>query len=253
MLTDLQKSRIGEIGKNKYGTTAMIIDIVDAVNYKIEFQDEYHYVRNVRYDDFVKGAFINPYDPVVQGVGYRGVGQYSSTTHKSIHKRWCDMLKRAYNPADKDSAYINTTVCKEWHNFQNFAQWYEDNFYTIDGCVMQLDKDILCKGNREYCPDKCVFVPQFINAMFTKCNKARGNLPIGVTMHKGKYYVQCQTYLDHIQKQNYIGLFNSEKEAFIAYKKFKEDYLSKVAEEYKNKIPTQLYEALKTYNVDYDD
>ena len=53
---------------------------------------------------------------------------------------------------------------------------------------MCLDKDILYKGNKEYAPDKCIFVPERINKLFLKNDADRGDLPIGVTYHKNKKY-----------------------------------------------------------------
>lgn len=39
---------------------------------------------------------------------------------------------------------------------------------------MALDKDILNKGNKVYCPENCIFVPRRINNLFTKSNRVRG-------------------------------------------------------------------------------
>ena len=44
--------------------------------------------------------------------------------------------------------YLDVTVCEEWHNFQNFAKWFYENYYEISGEKMRLDKDILIKGNK---------------------------------------------------------------------------------------------------------
>ena len=45
---------------------------------------------------------------------------------------------------------------------------------------MQLDKDILIKGNKEYNPNTCCFVDIRLNSLFTKDNAMRGKYPIGV-------------------------------------------------------------------------
>ena len=64
---------------------------------------------------------------------------------------------RAENPT-----YVGCTVCREWHNFQNFAKWYDDN-YPSDGHEYHLDKDILIDGNKEYSPVACMFVTRAEN------------------------------------------------------------------------------------------
>ena len=43
------------------------------------------------------------------------------------------------------------------------------------------------------------------------------------------------------------------EEAFRAYKQFKEDYIKQVADEYKDKIPQKLYDAMYNYKVDITD
>ena len=107
-------------------------------------------------------------------------------------------------------------VCKEWYNYANFEKWYNENYYEIEDKKIQLDKDILKKGNKEYSPETCMFVQQRINSLFTKCNNARGELPIGVTYNK-----KMKKYETHLQKlniHNSLGYYNTPEEAFQAYK-----------------------------------
>ena len=72
----------------------------------------------------------------------------------------------------------------EWLNFQNFAEWYEKNYYEIPGEIMCLDKDILIKRNKTYSPETCVFVSNRINNLFVKNDYNRGEYPIGVNLYK---------------------------------------------------------------------
>ena len=41
----------------------------------IEFQDEYHYVKNTTYTNFKGGNVTNPYDKDLFGIGYLRVGK----------------------------------------------------------------------------------------------------------------------------------------------------------------------------------
>lgn len=50
-----------------------------------------------------------------------------------------------------------------------------------------------------------------------------------------------------------VGVYGTPEQAFQAYKKFKESYIKQVADEYKDKIPEKLYEALYKYEVEIDD
>jgi hypothetical protein len=128
--------------------------------------------------------------------------------------------------------------------------WFDENYYEIEGHKMHLDKDILVKRNKIYSPDKCVFVPAFINATFTKNNVGRGDLPIGVVKRGKKYFASCS---NNNQKRRYLGMFDNPEEAFYAYKDAKETHIKNTAEQYKHKIPNKLYEALMRYEVDIDD
>ena len=198
----------------------------------------------------------NPYEPKTCGVGYMGVGKYRSRdkNHKKTkaYTTWHNMLVRCYS--DKyhieKSSYINCEVCEEWKNFQNFDEWFENNYYEIEGEKMHLDKDILMKGNKIYSPDNCIFVPQKINDLFTKCDKSRGTLPIGTreTRHH-TFESRCNV----MKKSIHLGNYKTPEEAFKAYKQFKENYIKEVAEEYKGKIPTKLYKALYNYQVEIND
>lgn len=51
---------------------------------------------------------------------------------------------------------------------------------TENGEHLQLDKDILYPGNKEYSPNTCAFVPQFLNKSLNICEQLSGDLPKGV-------------------------------------------------------------------------
>lgn len=80
------------------------------------------------------------------------------------------MLERCYSARyqERKPTYKGCSVCDEWLNYQNFAKWYDDNYYEIKGEIMCLDKDILVKGNKIYSPENCVFVPNYINVLFAR-------------------------------------------------------------------------------------
>ena len=171
------------------------------------------------------------------------------------YNTWCNMLKRCYSEEyhKKKPTYRDCKVCDEWLNFQNFAKWYEENYYGIANEEMHLDKDILCKGNKIYSTETCIFVPQRINVLFTKSNKMRGEYPIGINYYK-KYnclVTRCNT----LEKRIHLGYFSLDEpfKAFTTYKNFKENYIKKVADEYKELIPQKLYEALYKYEVEIND
>ena len=206
---------------------------------------------------FCKGEIKNPYDRATCGVGFLGEGKYKTKEngkHTPHYIIWNHVLQRCYNENvhKKQPTYKGCNVAEEWFNYQNFASWYDQNYYQIEGQRMNLDKDILVKGNKFYSPETCVFVPQNINKLFIKSNKSRGELPLGVSFEKSsnKYIATCN---NHDGSRKKIGRYNSPEEAFIAYKECKENLIKKVAEIYKTKIPFNLYRAMITYKVEISD
>lgn len=168
--------------------------------------------------------------------------------------KWNNMFKRVYDPVELERFpnYKGTKICNEWINFQNFARWFNENKWSED-CTF-LDKDILVKGNKIYSPETCVLVDNRINCLFTKSDRARGELPIGVYYDKDskKYKAQCSVD----KKRKNLGRFGTVEEAFSTYKTFKESYIKQVADEYFEKYPNfpyKLLQAMYEYKVDIND
>lgn len=246
---------IGEERFNNFGSKMKIIDCRGHTDIDIYFEEYNYIVKHKRYERFKNGSIECPYEPRHCGIGYIGEGKYSHKTHKKIYNEWIHMLKRCYSEKVKNKypTYIGCSVDKEWHNFQNFAKWYEENYYEIKGQRMELDKDILYKGNKIYSSSNCIFVPQRINSLLINCKSTRGDLPIGVTYHNNKFYVRCSILDGNKRKRVSLGYYNTIEEAFQTYKNFKEKYIKEIAEEYKGLIPNRLYRALYEYKIEIND
>lgn len=242
---------LGESSINKYGTPMKIVEYINNRNIVVEFQDAHRYITHTNYQAFQKGEVKNVYDRTVHGIGYIGEGKYSHKTHPHRYNVWSHMLGRCYNDKiiSNNPAYNDCFVSEDWYCFQNFAEWYEYNYYEVPGEKMELDKDILFKGNRTYSAETCMFVPQYINTLIVKNDLDRGELPIGCNYNHGRIYATCTTRNEKVT----IGSFNDIDDAFNAYKEFKERYIKKIADEYFNYIPTSLYEALYNWVVDIND
>lgn len=229
-----------------------IIEYKNANNMIVKFDNGY--VTKATFRSFELGEVFNPLDLSVCKAGYVGIGSFKPS-HKGVHtpnyECWKDMMRRCYKDERKNITYRDCKVCDEWLNFQNFAKWYDENYYEIKGEKMCLDKDILIKGNKIYSPETCIFVPSKINVLFIKSNKVRGDLPIGVTRSstKGKYTATCTRY----GKACSLGTFNDIYSAFNSYKKEKEKYIKEVADKYKEIIPHKLYDTLYEYEVSFND
>jgi hypothetical protein len=248
--------RLGETKLNNYGSRMTIIEYTQCNDIMVQFEkgEPIH----TTWHHFKNGKVKSPYDRTVYGIGYLGEGVYNvSENKKSIprYKTWQSMLSRCYVNAyqEKHPSYVGCRVDERWYNYQLFSQWYDENYYEVEGENMQLDKDILIKGNKIYSPETCVFVPQTINSLFLKHQSVRGELPIGVINHRngnGKYRVACS---NPYTGQKYIGKYDTIEEAFYAYKVHKEQVIKLVANNHKDKIPVNLYNVMMGYEVEIND
>jgi hypothetical protein len=244
------KDRNGEEFVSKQGDKVKIVNYKNAHDLDLLYEDGHiQHCHNYRFRESV----VNKNRPSVFGVGCLGIGDYD--THHISYYTWQHMLERCYRNDGKYSiTYDDCYVCEEWLNFQNFARWYDANYYKINE-DLEVDKDIKCKGNKVYSPDFCLLVPQNINKLFVKQQNKRGSLPIGVTINNrdNKLEVRCRNPLDG--KKHFLGYFelNDIDNAFIAYKEYKEVVIKEVAKHYKDDIPVELYEAMMNYKVERSD
>ena len=253
--------RTGEINYNNFGSKMEIIEYRSARDIDIYFEEYNWTFKHNRYKDFKEGSVICPYERRFCGVGYLGEGEYTlrvDNKETKCYQDWIKMLIRGYQEewSNNHTTYKNCYVCNEWHNFQNFAKWYYEHYYEILGERVELDKDILIKGNKVYSPETCIFVPQRINKLFTKSNKVRGKYPIGVYYNKKENKFRAQLSIlnkEGIKKRKLLGRFDTPVEAFNKYKIEKEKYIKQVADEYKKLIPQKLYEAMYNYEVEIND
>ena len=254
--------RTGEINYNTFGSKMVIVGYRTNKDLDVYFPEYNWTAKNAKYNHFKKGQLSCPYEKRTFGIGYLGEGKYKVSENGKKTKcyiTWQSMLERCYDSKfhEKRPTYKNCEVYNKWLCFQNFAEWYYENYYEIKGERMCLDKDILNKRNEIYSPDNCMFVPERINTLFVKCNKVRGDYPIGVTYHKQarKFMAQCSVYDFEENKSELkkLGFYDTPTEAFRVYKEFKEQNIKNMAEYYKGSIPDELYNALYKYEVEIDD
>lgn len=216
----------------------------------IQFMDEYGYiVHNAAYTNFKNGQIKNPYDKTTYGVGYLGTGKYMAKADGKVvesYNVWHDMIRRCYSEKSKEKFQAYFHICmvsKLWHNYQNFAEWFNKNKYEVDGRI-HIDKDILYPGNKIYCPDTCLLVPQRINMLFLNKPNKRG-FPNGIyTTKSGKYSV--------VYCGEKLGTYKTLNDAYCVYADAKKMAIIRIAKEYREIIPEKLYNALLKYEVRID-
>lgn len=128
-----------------------------------------------------RGVVKDYLHPSVCGIGIVGVGVHPVSINRKATKAyqtWRDMIRRCYDPVEliRRPTYSDCTVCPDWHNFQKFAGWFNDNY--ING--YELDKDIKVLGNRVYSQDTCIFVSQVVNKVAAQAKVYAFVSPLGV-------------------------------------------------------------------------
>jgi len=175
------------------------------------------------------GSVRDWWAPIWFGVGYLGEGELNFLTDSGeisdAGSVWAGMLARCYdNKSDAYSSYgaKGINVCNEWHNFQNFAEWFYSQKREKG---WHLEKDLKNPENaKQYNPDNCEFVPPAVNNMFQKQNGVSENgLPRGVSA-KGDYFRGRVYTYDLEGSKKRVEVYGKDAwDAFYKIKKIKED------------------------------
>ena len=248
------KDCVGKVFKSKSSGDFKILKYNDARNVEIQFLKTGFEV-TATLGNIKKGDVKDPCLPSVFGVGISGT-KYPITVDDVITKEyalWCDMLKRCYSDAykKKKPTYEGCGVSDNFKSYEYFYEWCHKQI-GFGNQGWHLDKDLLIKGNKVYSESTCVFIPQEINKILVKCVASRGKHPIGVYWDKTKNAFVAQVSRNK-GKQEHLGLFKTEIEAFNAYKQAKETFIKEQANVWKGKIDDRAYEALMSYEVNIDD
>ena len=243
----MSKYGIGKIFTSKYGAAVIIENKgLGPQKVKIKWLDDYGFEQTVKNYNLSVGKVLNPYFPVVNGVGFIGSGEYSPTENKKEHSVWSSMLIRAYGTKYKSGkpSYEGVYVNKLWHNFQTFAEWCQtQKGFSEKG--YHLDKDLLVQGNKEYGPGLCAFVPHYINTILTASDSIRGNLPLGVHQINNPdnpYAAQIKAN----KSTKYLGIYSTPLKAHSAWQIAKADRIEYVVSKYAEEkvFDTHIAEAL---------
>ncbi|MGP2759590.1 hypothetical protein ACTVLY_20620 [Serratia marcescens] len=141
------------------------------------------------------------------------------------------------------------TVSTEWLTYSNFAMWWLDTH--VDDWV--IDKDWVVQGNREYHPDKCVWVPTKINNLLGDGRRKATNLPKGVSMDRKSYRAQC--WVDGVREAKY---FKNPHDAHRQWQLLKIQEFNNVLREYAfdhrldGRVIQRMIEVRNEIQCDYD-
>ena len=206
------------------------------------------YETKTRMDNLKLGKVKDYLHPSIYGKGILGEGFKQSDSQSYSFQLWKNMLKRCYSEVSfkKSPSYEQCLTSETFNHYQQFKTWCNQQL-GFGNTGWELDKDILVKGNKVYSEDTCCFVPKEINLLLVKHDKGRGNYSLGVDYHKSRKQFRARCSDKH------LGWFNTELEAFRAYKQAKEAYIKEVANKWKDQIDPKVYEALMKYEVEITD
>ena len=248
------KDCVGKVFKSTSSGDFKILKYNDKENVEIQFLNT-GYETVAQLGHIRNGKVKDQYSPSVYGIGIVGT-KYLISEGGVLTKEymlWKSMLSRCYNDAYKKHrpTYEGCEVSDKFKSYEYFYEWCNKQvgFGHED---WHLDKDLLIKGNKIYSENTCVFIPQEINSMLVKSDKRRGEYLIGVCWHKKDKAFIAQVNKNK-GKQEYLGSFKTEIEAFNAYKQAKENFIKEQANKWKSHIDERAYLALINYEVHIDD
>lgn len=222
-----------------------VIEYFDNKNTTVKFEDG-TVLYNITTNRIRTGIIKNKNHPTLCGKGFEGYGKYSIVKDKKAGKIWNNIIRMCCNEKaqDRKSSYKELTVCEEWHNFQNFAEWFYENYDENAMSKWFLSRGILIKNSKLFSPETCCFAPQELIKHIKQEKTNRKEYPIGVSKQS--------TFFSSFGGKQVHG-FHTAEEAFENYKVRKEASLKILAEEWKDRIPEKLYKALINYKVEITD
>lgn len=236
---------VGDSFVNRQGCSYTVVDYKGALEVTIKFDDDSGYTAVHRSYNVKNGGVKNPMHPSIFGVGFFGDGTYPASTNgrsTAAYAAWFNMMIRCYCDKfqQKDPSYIGCSVHSDWHNFQNFAEWY----YSHDNCNdgYQLDKDLLKIGNKVYSAVNCSLIPLEINSLIVNPNRKNKELPVGVDFYKKRGLFRARLSINSTSKE--IGFFETAREAELAYINARNARISAMANKWRGKISSEAYNAL---------
>ena len=241
---------------NNYGDL-VITQLINSTTVHVKFLDT-GYETVTQMGHIKRGVVKDKLVPSLYGVGIFGeeVVRVDGKLIKE-YMLWSSMLQRCYSNIyqQKRPTYKGCEVSNSFKTYSYFKDWCgkQVGFNRLDdeGKYFALDKDILIKGNKVYSEDTCCFVPAEINSVFIKCDRSRGEYPLGVNYHKATRKFVAQ--ISYRKIKTHLGLYDTAEDAFKAYKKSKEKLIKSLADKYMDVLDPRVYKAMVEYEVEIGD
>lgn len=243
---------LGCVCTDRYGDKYEVISAESSENILIRYI-KYGNVESTKAPNIRSGFVSNRMRKTICGVGYIGVGNFRPVVdgEKTLaYIKWHSMLSRCYSEQKSQSTiksglcYREARVSEEWHNFQNFAEWFNSEISKITCAdeVICLDKDIL-SASKTYSKETCLLVPYKINIAVQLGSKKEFELAHVYYCSKRNKYCAGITKDGKLTR----GRFQNKQEAIDFYFKEKSAYLLELINRYKYKLPKETAGAVINY------
>ncbi len=190
--------------------------------------NDFLYDREICVGNLQSGHFRSVDSPNKFG-GYIGCGVYN-TSHQRIYDAWYNTLRHTFNSGRK--------IQDDWYNLQHFAAWYVSHLEHMNDSWM-LNYSLLFGSDCEVSAETVCLLPREIaNGIFVN-KRSRVSVKVGKS-----YQISDAVNLGLVKDV----LFVSEIAAISMYCRLKEDKVKQLAEQYKQKLPEHVYQALKVWN-----
>lgn len=218
-----QKEKIGESVILKDGSKATIVEYNHAKDIVIMFDGNPEHTRHIEYSQFKSGKVKNTYKPSLNGYGYIGEGQYTSSIDKEKKREyniWRDMIN--LNPKEM--------VDERWHCYQQFAEdillesnidlIHDKNYSTIFRPID--DETIYSKGTAFIMPNKFKNIFKETNICadglmegITKINLKNGEYSYIVKLYDADGKRPAKNFSNLEEANNYLDSFKKNKNKIL--------------------------------------
>ena len=161
---------------------------------------------------------------------------YGWISKSDVNLKICRLWKQMWNRVYHDRYYIGVTIYPKWKYLSNFVSWVEaqPNYkeFSENPFSYSIDKDILRKDNRVYCPKYCQLVLSKTNRKDSWYRNGRPNRKkkaiIGIPLDDSNPILVFDGCSD-VDKYgfNVSGVYQCLKGSYKQHKSYKWYYITK--------------------------
>lgn len=194
-------------------------------------------------NDFSENFTKNPYTYFSKPIK----GNLYTRKSYSVYSKMCYFC---FSPTISEDERM--TMCDEWLDYCAFEEWWNKNYYEVEGVEIVLAPCVYNRNNKNYAPNTCCFLPRGICGCFKKDrNKARNgiNLPSGINVKEGRsgYLISMAIENERIN----VGVADTLEEAILVRDIFQTQKIHYLASKYKEMLPEKVYDFMKNMEVSY--